>query len=238
MHVFFIICFFCFSISISIVLHSQHLYCLYVQTFASCIKNAYHSQYFAFLMIQSIIIICFTFVCLVYSTKCRKKIFQWFLKFEFKSIIYFTNEICYLLVLFQWSDVPSPFKDCSTSLENSFGGRYEATFCAPAQLLPDAESVGTTLPTSDTSVNVFEKQHDSTAEVERDVSAPPTKKSRHCPHTPSDLRGLHLQPHLSSERVSEEAQDEQASQKAAEMGESSSSEEQAILPQHSALCVC
>lgn len=160
-----------------------------------------------------------------------------FLELKFKFIIYFICEVCYLLVLFQWSDVPAPFKDCSTSLEESFGGRYEAAFCAPAQLVPDAESVRTTLPASDASVNVFEKQ-DSTAEVERDVSAPPAKKSRHCPHTPPELRGPRLQPHLSSERVPEELQDEQASQKAAKMGEESASEEQGILPQHSALCVC
>lgn len=139
--------------------------------------------------------------------------------------------------MFQWSGVPPPFKDCSTSLGEWFGGWNEAAFCAPAQLVPDAESVRTTLPASDASANVVEKQ-DSTAEVERDVSAPPAKKSRHCPHTPPGLRGPCLQPHLSSERVPEEVQDELATQKAAEMGENSSSEEQGILQQHSALCVC
>lgn len=156
---------------------------------------------------------------------------------EFKILIYIIGKVCYVLDLFQWSDVPSPFKDCSMSLEESFGGRYEAAFCAPAQLLPDAESVRTTLPAPDASVNVFEKQ-DSTAEVERNVSAPPAKKSRHCPHTRPDLRGPLCQSHLSSEEVPEEGQDKLASQKAAEMGENSSSEEQGILPQHSALCVC
>ena len=156
---------------------------------------------------------------------------------NFKFLIHLICEVCYLLVLFQWSDVPPPFKDCSTSLEESFGGRYEAALCATAQLLPDAESARTSLPASDASVNVFEKQ-DSTAEVQYDVSAPPVKKGRHCPHMAPEIRGPHLQPHLSPERVPEEVQDEPASQKAAEMDENSSSEEQGILPQHSALCVC
>lgn len=186
-------------------------------------------------MIHRIIIISFTFVCPVHSTTCIN-IFYFIFYLEFKFIIYFICKACYFLVLFQWSDVPSPFKDCATSLGESFGGRYEASFCAPALLLP-AESVRTMLPASDASVNVFEKQ-DSTAEVERDVSAPPAKKSRHCPHTAPDLRGPHLQPHLSSERVPEAVQDELASQKAAEMGENGSSDEQGILAQHSALCVC
>lgn len=137
------------------------------------------------------------------------------------------------MVLFQWSDVPSPFKDCSTSLEESFGGRYEAAFCASAQLSPDAESARTTPPASDASVNVFEKQA-SAAEAERDVSTPPLKKSRHCP----DVRGAPLEPRLSSERDPEAVRDQLTSQKATERGESSSTEEQGILPQHSALCVC
>lgn len=145
--------------------------------------------------------------------------------------------VSYVLVLFQWSDVPSPFKDRSISLEESFGGRYEAAFCAPAQLLPDAESARTPPPASDASVNVFEKQ-DSTAEVEHGGSAPPLKKSRHCPCTAPELRGPTLEPRLSSERDPEEVRDEPTSQKAAERGESSAAEEQGILPQHSALCVC
>lgn len=97
--------------------------------------------------------------------------------------------------------------------------------------------MGTTPPASDASGKVFEKQ-DSTEEVKRDVSAPPLKKSRHCLHTPADIRGPHLQPRLSAERDPEEVQDEPTGHKAAERGESSSSEEQGILPQHSALCVC
>lgn len=141
------------------------------------------------------------------------------------------------MVLFQWSDVPSPFKDCSTSLEESFGGRYEAAFCASAQLSPDAESARTTPPASDAPVNVFEKQ-DSEAEAERDVSTPPLKKSRHCPRAPPDLRGAPPEPRLASERDPEEVRDQLTSQKASERGESSSTEEQGILPQHSALCVC
>lgn len=141
------------------------------------------------------------------------------------------------MVLFQWSDVPPPFKDCSTSLEESFGGRYQAAFCASAQLSPDAESARTTPPASDASVNVFEKQ-DSAAEAECDVSTPPLKKSRHCPRAPPDLRGAPLEPRLSSERDPEEVRDQLTSQKATERGESSSTEEQGILPPHSALCVC
>lgn len=145
--------------------------------------------------------------------------------------------LSYGVVLFQWSDGPSPFKDCSTSLEESFGGRYEAAFRAPAQLLPDGESARTTPPASDATGNVFEKQ-DSAAEAERDVSAPPFKKSRHCLRAPPDLRGAPLEPRLSSDRDPEEVRDQLTSQKATERDESSSAEEQGILPQHSALCVC
>lgn len=202
-------------------------------------KECVHSQKSALTMvhINGIILICYIYICVSAINVCIH-IFREV--FEVTILIYNMFYIwnwSYVLALFQWSDVPLPFKDCSASPEGSFGGQYEAAFCAPAQLLPDAEPVRTTPPASDASVNVFETQ-DSTAQVERDVSAPPLKKSRPCPHTPPDLRGPHLQPLLSSERVPEEMQDELTSQKAAERAESSTSEEQSILPQHSALCVC
>lgn len=130
---------------------------------------------------------------------------------------------------------PCPFKH-SSSLEATFG-LYEAPSCGMAQLSPDLDSMRTTPPNSDGSVNFFEMQ-DFPAQMDCAISAPPMKRSRQCP----ELRDPRHQPCQSSERFPEElnVQSEQTSQTHAQMGEKSSSEEQGILPQHhnSALCVC
>lgn len=139
---------------------------------------------------------------------------------------------------------PSPFKDSSTVLEQAFG-LYEAAFCATAQLLPDVDSVRATLPPSDGSVNVFEKQ-DLTTQMDCAASAPPFKRSRRPPHTPTERRGPHRRLGRSSnksfpqEMPHNNVENEQTQQSHAQKGERSSSEECGILPQHhnSALCVC
>lgn len=140
---------------------------------------------------------------------------------------------------------PSPFKDSSTALEQAFG-LYEAAFCATAQLLPDADAVRATLPPSDGSSSVFEKQ-DSTTQMDCATSAPPLKRSRRSPHTPPELRGPHRRlgrpasgKGFQPETPRSNAQSEQTRQTRAQKGERSSSEERGILPQRrtSALCVC
>ncbi|XP_037604963.1 protein phosphatase 1D-like isoform X1 [Sebastes umbrosus] len=134
----------------------------------------------------------------------------------------------------------SPFKDSSTALEQAFG-LYEAASCAAAQLLPDVDSARATLPPSDGSANVFEKQ-DSTTQMDCAAAAPapPSKRSRRSPHTPPELRGPPRRPGRSSgesfprETPRSNVQSEQSRQTR------SSSEESGILPQHrnAALCVC
>lgn len=141
-------------------------------------------------------------------------------------------------------NAPSPFKESSTALEQAFG-LYEAAFCATAQLLPDVDSVRATLPPSDGSVNVFEKQ-DSTTQMDCAASTPPLKRSRRSPHAPPERRGPHRRLGQSSsksfpqETPNNTAQSEPTQQSHAQKGERGSSEECSILPQHrnSALCVC
>lgn len=138
----------------------------------------------------------------------------------------------------------SPFKESSTALEQAFG-LYEAAFCATAQLLPDVLSGRATLPASEGSVNVFEKQ-DSTTQMDCATSAPPLKRSRRSPHTPPELRGPPRRLGRSSNKgfpqkaPHSNVQSEQSRQTRAQKREGSSSEECSILPQHrsSALCVC
>lgn len=132
---------------------------------------------------------------------------------------------------------PCPFKDSSTALEQAFG-LYEAAFCATAQLLPDVDSVRATLPPSDGSVNVFEKQ-DSTTQIDCEASPPPPlKRSRCSPHAPPELGGLCRRPGRSSNKsVPQETPDSDA--KSDQSSQRSSSEERSILQHHnSALCVC
>lgn len=138
---------------------------------------------------------------------------------------------------------PSPFHESCTTLEQAFG-LYEAAFCATAQLLPDVDSVRAPLPSSDGSVNVFEKQ-DSTTQMDCAASAPPFKRFRRSSHTPPELRGPHRRSgRPSSKGFSQEelphsdVQSEQTHE--TQNAEKSSSEERGILPQrhNSALCVC
>ncbi|CAJ1064280.1 protein phosphatase 1D-like isoform X1 [Xyrichtys novacula] len=135
---------------------------------------------------------------------------------------------------------PSPFKDTSTALEQAFG-LYEAAFCATAQLLPDVDSVRATLPPSDGSVNVFEKQ-DSTTQMDCVSSSPlpppPLKRSRRSPHSQSEPGGPRRRlgrpsnKSVPQETPHSDVQSEQSSQR-------SSSEERSILQhRNSALCVC
>lgn len=141
-------------------------------------------------------------------------------------------------------DAPCPFKDSSRTLEQAFG-LYEATFCATTQLLPDAETVRTTLPPSDGSVNVFEKQ-DPTTQMDCATSAAPLKRSRRSSHRPHELKGPYCwlgQPpnkSLSQKTVCSKTESEQPLQSHDENTGTSSSEEDGIPPQRhtSALCVC
>lgn len=138
-------------------------------------------------------------------------------------------------------DAPSPFKQGSTTLEQAFGLK-EAAFCAISQLSPDASSERATPPPSDGSMNVFEKQ-DPTTPMDRAVSAPALKRSRHSSHTSSDLRAPHrrfgrsLDKSLPQKMPHSKVKNEQSR---ARKRERSSSEERGILPQHhnAALCVC
>lgn len=146
----------------------------------------------------------------------------------------------------EWSgeplNVPSPFKESSTTLEQAFGF-YEAAFCATTQLLPDIDSVGDALPPSDDSANVFEKQ-DSTTQMDCATSPPPIKRSRRCSHVSPELKGPHRRlgrpPNkgLSPKTPRGETENEQSLQ--TQSRERSSSEERSILSQHhnAALCVC
>ncbi|XP_022072560.1 protein phosphatase 1D-like isoform X1 [Acanthochromis polyacanthus] len=137
----------------------------------------------------------------------------------------------------------SPFKERPTTLEQAFG-LYEAAFCATTQLLPDVDSVRATLPPSDGSVNVFEKQEPTT---QMDCSAsPPLKRSRRCSSASPDLKGPHRRlgrspnKSLSQKTPHGQTPSEQSRQTRAQTRERSSSEERGILPQHhnAALCVC
>lgn len=138
-------------------------------------------------------------------------------------------------------DARSPFKQGSTTLEQAFG-LNEAAFCATSQLSPDASPGRATLPPSDGSINVFEKQ-DLTTPVDRAVAAPALKRSRHYSHTSADLRapprrfGRSLNKSLPLEVPPNKVQNEQPRPRKRER---SSSAERNILPQHhnAALCVC
>lgn len=141
-------------------------------------------------------------------------------------------------------NAPSPFRETSTTLEQTFG-LYEAAFCATAQLLPDVVAVRATLPPSDGSEKVFEKQ-DSTAQMDCGPSAPPLKRSRRSLHTPPELDGPHRRlgrsPNktLSQKTPHSKTPSEQSHQTRAQKRERSSSEERIVLSQHhkTTLCVC
>ncbi|XP_030602848.1 protein phosphatase 1D-like [Archocentrus centrarchus] len=144
----------------------------------------------------------------------------------------------------KWSgeplNVPSPFKESSTTLEQAFG-LYEAAFCATTQLLPDIDSVGDALRPPDHSATVFEKQ-DSTTQMDCATSSPPLKRSRRCSHVSPELRHRRLgrppSKSLSPKTPHGETETEQSLQ--TQSRERSSSEERSILSQHhnAALCVC
>lgn len=152
--------------------------------------------------------------------------------------------ILYSFTLFQWSgeplNVPSPFKESSTALEQAFG-LYEAAFCASTQLSPDSDSAGDASPPPDDSATVFEKQ-DSTTQMDRAASPPPFKRSRRCPHVSPELRQRRLgrppSKSLPPETAHGKAGTEQSLQ--TQSRGRSSSEDRGILSQHhnAALCVC
>lgn len=140
-------------------------------------------------------------------------------------------------------NAPSPSKERPTTLEQAFG-LYEAAFCATTLLLPDVDSVRATVPLSDGSVNVFEKQ-DPTTQMDCTPS-PPLKRSRRCSNASPELKGPHRRlgrsanNSLSQTTPQSKIPSEQSRQTRAQTRESSSSEERGILPQHhnAALCVC
>ncbi|XP_035482149.2 protein phosphatase 1D-like isoform X1 [Scophthalmus maximus] len=139
---------------------------------------------------------------------------------------------------------PSGFRQSSTALERAFG-LYEAAFCATAQLLPDADSVGVTLPASVGSQKVYEKQA-STTQMDRGTSAPQSKRSRRSLHTQPELEGPRRLPGCSPDKGPPQAEppskapSEQSRETRAQKRERSSSEERTVLSQHhnAALCVC
>ncbi|KAM4545111.1 protein phosphatase 1D-like [Odontesthes bonariensis] len=137
----------------------------------------------------------------------------------------------------------APFKDSSRTLEQAFG-LYEATFCATTQLLPDADTVRATLPASDGSASIFEKQ-DPTTQTDCPTPTPPLKRLRGSSHRPPELRGpsrrLGPSPNksLSQKTFHIEAESEQSLRSHDQNTEPSSSEEDGTQSQHhnSALCV-
>ncbi|XP_069366030.1 protein phosphatase 1D isoform X1 [Paralichthys olivaceus] len=131
----------------------------------------------------------------------------------------------------------SRFRASCTALEQALG-LYEAAFCATAQLLPDVDSIGATLPSSHGSEEVYEKQ-DSITQVDCGASAPPLKRSRRSLHTHPELARSPDKP-LPQKTPCSKAPSEQSLETHAQKGERSSSEELALLSQHhnAALCVC
>lgn len=133
----------------------------------------------------------------------------------------------------------SPFKESSTTLEQALG-LYEAAFSDTAQLLTDDKSDQAALPSSEGSVNVFEKQ-DLTTPTDCLAPALPFKRLRRCPHaTTTVLRGSRRrigkglsQKTPRSKKPSEQSRESQSRER-------SLSEESVVLSQHSnsALCVC
>nr|XP_020454764.1 protein phosphatase 1D-like isoform X2 [Monopterus albus] len=141
-------------------------------------------------------------------------------------------------------NAPSPFKESFTSLEQAIG-LYEAAFCATAQLSPNVDSVRATLPPSDGSVNVFEKQ-DSTTQMDCATSAPPLKRCRLStdippePPAPSCRVGRSSSKGFPQKTPPSKVRSKQSRRSRAQNRERSSSEESSILSQHhnAALCVC